>query len=151
VLRLAGTRNFKSGRHARIVFADQHRPPYKLDELVGELPDPCDRPVVRRLHTGARGLAADDPYKRIPIAEVYEALTGREAPERGKVRCPQRDHADNYPSCSLGLDSFFCHSCGASGGVYQLASAVLGGPTEHLRGEPFKAAKALLVERFGER
>ncbi len=151
VLRLAGTRNFKTGRHARIVFADLHRPPYRLDELVGELPDPRDWPIARKLRNGGPSFDDDDPYKRIPIAEVYEALTGHEAPGRGKVRCPHRDHVNNYPSCSLGADSFFCHACGAAGGNYQLASAVLGGPTEHLRGAEFKSAKALLVERFGER
>jgi hypothetical protein len=44
-----------------------------------------------------------------------------------------------------------CHACGAGGTIYDLASAVLGGPTGHeLRGEAFKRARAYVVDVLGE-
>lgn len=150
VLRLAGSRHGASGRYARIVFADLQRPGYRLHDLVGELPDPKDRPAVRHHTAGGPSFDDDDPYKRIPIIDVYEALTGNEGSLGHKVRCPHRDHPDHEPSCDLSDDCWICRSCGAGGGAYQLASAVLGGPTTHLRGNAFLAAKRLLVERLGD-
>jgi hypothetical protein len=42
-------------------------------------------------------------------------------------------------------------SCGASGGLYDLASLVLGGPTGRaLRGEDFKRARELVLATFEE-
>jgi len=40
VLRVAGTINFKTGRHARIIEANLARPSYQAAQLVGDLPDP---------------------------------------------------------------------------------------------------------------
>jgi hypothetical protein len=42
VLRLAGTVNFKTGRHARVIEANLALPPYEATRLVGDLPDPRD-------------------------------------------------------------------------------------------------------------
>jgi hypothetical protein len=151
VLRLAGSRHGKSGRYARIVFADLQRPGYPVKDLVGDLPDPKDRPAVRTHRNGGPSFSDDDPYKRIALIDVYQALTGREGSLGRKVRCPHRDHPDVEPSCNLYDETFRCWSCGAYGGIYQLASAVLGGPTEHLRGEQFKQAKQLIIDTFGER
>jgi hypothetical protein len=124
VLRPRRYAQLQDRQYARIVSADLERPGYRLPDLVGGLPDPCNRPAKRRLRNAGPLGAEDDPYRRIPIVEVYEALTGREA-GCGKLSCPHRDHADENPLCSLGADSFYCHSCGANGGIHQLASAGL--------------------------
>src|SRR5207248_5372386 len=41
VMRLAGTINYKTGQYARVVEADLQLPGYRLEELVGDLPDPA--------------------------------------------------------------------------------------------------------------
>jgi len=44
-----------------------------------------------------------------------------------------------------------CHACGAGGTIYDLASAVLGGPTgAELRGGAFKRARAYVIDVIGE-
>jgi hypothetical protein len=153
VLRLAGSRHGESGRYARIVFADLWRAGYTLDELVGDLPDAQDQGAARRERRGAQRSYGDDPYERLSILEVYEALTGNQASATRKVHCPHRDHPDPHPSCDLdeAKNCWTCRSCGRGGSVYQLASAVLGGPTNHdVHGEAFRAARRILAEHFGE-
>ncbi len=153
VLRLAGSRHGETGRYARIVFADFWRAGYTLDELIGDLPDPKDQPAVHRPYVSASTRNGGDPYERLSILEVYEALTGNAASTTRKVHCPHRDHPDPDPSCNLDAtkNCWTCRSCGRGGSVYQLASAVLGGPTNHdVRGDAFKAAKRMLAEHFGE-
>ena len=154
VLRLAGTRNFKTGRHARIVYADLMLPGYRIADLVGDLADPQKKVLARR-HTpnGGAGFTHDDPYKRIPLQDVYEALTGRYVPERGRVTCPHADHPDANPSCNVTDWEWHCYGCGAGGAIYDMASAVLGGPTGpgSLRGADFQRAVAKVREVFGER
>lgn len=153
VMRLAGTVNFKTGQYARILYADFHRPGYPIGDFIGRLadPPPKPKPPKRRLEDFYGG---PDPYEAIPAVVYYEALTGREA-GRGLVQCPHPDHPDSDPSCSLGSGDrshlWKCHACDRAGGIYQMASAVLGGPTEGLRGEAFKTAQRLIVERFGDR
>lgn len=150
LLRLAGTRNGKSGRYSRIIYADRFLAPYNVRDLVGDLPDPVDRPAVHRHRNGGPVSDDDDPFKRISLLEVYEAATGREASGRGRVRCPSRDHEDVHPSCSINEREFCCHACGACGAHYQLVScAVFGGPTENLRGDAFNAAKGWMQDRYG--
>ena len=150
VLRLAGSPNGKSGRWARIVHADLHLAPYRARELVGDLPDPV--PAVRPTRTG--DLDRTDPYRQIP-ATVYFARLARLKPNRGGyVACPSPAHADRHPSCRVGgpeATLFKCFACGVGGGIYDLASLVLGGPTGRaLREENFKAAKTLVADTFGE-
>jgi hypothetical protein len=151
VLRLAGTINYKTGNYARIVEVNLALAPYDPSQLVGDLPDPAahpaSSPAVQR-----RGGESDDPYKRIPAAVYFPLLAGIQVPSRGGlVRCPAHD--DEHPSCSVSPSEpvWKCFACGASGTAYDLASAVLGGPTgPELRGEAFKRARAYVRDVLGE-
>jgi len=153
LLRLAGSRNHKSGRYARIISADLALPPYTLGELVGDLPDPEPDRVFRSAHADAH--EHDDPYRRISASDYMVRLAGRKPDRAGFVRCPTPEHEDRHPSCSVRgphPECFRCHSCGASGGIYDLASIMLGGPygRGQLHGEDFKRARELVVQTFGE-
>jgi hypothetical protein len=150
VLRLAGSPNWKTGHWARIVHADFALEPYSVAELVGHLPDPePDR------STEAVPRHSDDPYRRIPAVDYMLRIAGRRAGRDGKVRCPAPDHPDEHPSCSVTgphRECWQCQSCGAGGGIYDLASIVLGGPygRGRLHGEAFGRARALVVATYGE-
>lgn len=151
VLRLAGSINHKTGAYARLRWVDLHHAGYQADQIAAVLPPepaPASAPIPAR-GLGARGA---DPYKAIHPFEYVSTLTGRAVSSAGFVSCPHRDHEDRHPSCKVSEEGFYCHSCGAGGAIYDCASAVLGGPTgKALRGEDFKAAVALVRERFGER
>jgi len=151
VMRLAGTVNGKTGRHARILEADFQLPPYPVEALVGDLPDPI--PPRSPAPGRPRGTSEHiDPYKQISPPEYFEALAGIEVPRGGLIRCPAHD--DRHPSCSVGTDAstgWCCHACGARGAIYDLASVLLGGPYgRELRGEAFKRARAYVADVFGE-
>ena len=152
VMRLAGTVNHKTGRHARIMEADFELPGYSLDELVGRLPDPTPPAVAPRAR---RRVDHHDPYKRISPPEYFERLAGIRVPRGGLVRCPAPGHTDEHASCSVGVDAqqgWCCHSssCGARGAIYDLASVLLGGPYgRELRGDAFKRARELVASVFG--
>jgi len=156
VMRLAGTVNYKTGRHAQILEADFGLPAYRLRDLVGEMPDP--HPPRRRRPPGSDVQRSQrDAYKRISPPEYFEALAGVEVPARGGlVRCPAPDHQDTHPSCSVGAEPeqgwcCFAPRCGARGAIYDLASVLLGGPTgPQLRGEQFKRARAYVADVLGE-
>jgi hypothetical protein len=153
VMRLAGTINHKRGEYARIMEADYHLPAYRLDELIGDLPDP--EPPAAAPHA-RRSVDHDDPYKGIAPPEYFERLAGIRVPRGGLVRCPAPWHTDEHPSCSVGVDAhqgWCCHggSCGARGAIYDLASVLLGGPYgPELRGDAFKRARELVVSAFGK-
>ena len=153
LMRLSGSVNGKTGRHARILEADFQLAPYPIEQLVGDLPDPTP-PATTRRH--GRRVEHQDPYKRISPPEYFEQLAGIEVPRGGLVRCPAPWHEDQHPSCSVGTDSttgWKCHggSCGAGGAIYDLASVLLGGPWgRELRGEQFKHARAYVADVFGE-
>ncbi|GAA0936023.1 hypothetical protein GCM10009550_01480 [Actinocorallia libanotica] len=53
---------------------------------------------------------------------------GISSPGWGKVHCPDPDHDDSRPSCSLDMSKgvWRCHGCGAGGGVYHLISTIEG-------------------------
>ena len=142
VMRLAGTVNAKSGRHARIVSAEFAHRGWTLDDLLAGLPT-TPRPAVRR-RPGAP-VGHDDPYKRIAPAEYFRRLAGIEVPASGLVRCPSPTHDDTTPSCHVGRDAsegFCCHGCGIGGAIYDLASALEGGATGRwLRGDAFRRAR----------
>jgi hypothetical protein len=150
VLRLAGTPNWKTGRWARIVQADLGLPSYELRQLVGDLPDPeLPAPPVRHGQ-----IDREDPYRGIPAAVYMARLAGLQANRAGFVSCPSPTHPDPHPSCHVGGPDptlFKCFACGAAGGIYDLASIVLGGAVGRgLRGEDFRRARALVMETFGE-
>ncbi len=135
VLRLAGTRNMKTGRYARIVRIDHHLAPYDIQALVGELPDPPNsRPVRRREVTSLDY----DPFRLIPAAVYFPLLAGVELPAKGNIHCPSPTHPDVKESCSVEEYVFHCHGCGAQGTIYDLASLMRGGPT----GDALVAEKA---------
>jgi hypothetical protein len=150
VLRLAGTRNGKTGAYARIVEADLELPGYPIGQLVGDLPDPVPHAAPRARTRGANA----DPYKRISPPEYFEKLAGVVVPRGGLVLCPAHD--EQHPSCSVGVNAdqgWKCHagSCGAGGAIYDLASVLLGGPWgRELRGEKFTRARAYVADVFGE-
>ena len=151
LLRLAGSRNHKSGQFARIIGADLALPPYTLAELVGDLTDPEPERVIHAARAGRH----EDAYRRIPASEYMPRLAGRKPDRAGFVRCPTPGHADRHPSCSVrgpNPECWKCHSCGASGGIYDLASLVLGGPygRGRLREQDFQRARELVVATFGE-
>lgn len=98
-MRLAGSANGKTGRHARIIDADFELPGYPVEQLVGDLPDPMP-PATAQRHR--RSVEHEDPYKRISPPEYFEALAGIGVPRGGLVRCPASWHADVHPSCSVG-------------------------------------------------
>ena len=131
--------------------ADLALPPYPVEQLVGDLPDPAP-PAQRR---PGRVAKSSDPYKRINPPEYFETLAGIIVPRDGLVSCPAPDHEDRHPSCSVGASpdqGWCCHSgsCGARGAIYDLASVLLGGPWGHeLRGEAFKRARAYVADVFG--
>jgi hypothetical protein len=126
VLRLAGTRNGKTGRHARIVRMDLALAPYSPAALVGPLPDPPRTQPVRKRDLRSRKY---DPYRLIPTSVYFPLLAKIEAPSKGKVHCPSPTHTDEEPSCSVSEYVWFCHGCQAAGTIYDLASLVKGGPT----------------------
>jgi hypothetical protein len=149
LLRVAGSPNHKRGEWARIVQADLALPAYRLAELVGDLPDE-DRSWLRRPPMPAEH---DDPYRRIPAAEYMVRLAGRKPNREGMVRCPAPGHADEHPSCSVtgpNPECWHCQSCGAAGGIYDLASIMLGGPygRGRLGGEDFARARELVGTTF---
>jgi hypothetical protein len=154
VMRLAGTVNYKTGRHARILQADFALAPYPVAQLVGGLPDPAAPPPTPRRRGAPRAIAQRDPYKRIAPPEYFEVLAGITVARSRLVCCPSATHDDHNPSCSVGDDpaqGWHCFSCGAGGAVYDLASVLLGGPTgQALRGEEFNRAQAYVRDAFGE-
>ena len=156
VMRLAGTINHKTGRHARIMHADFELPAYAVDELVGDLPDPAPHTPAADGRRAGRRVDHDDPYKRISPPEYFERLAGIDVPRGGLIRCPVPGHEDRHPSCSVGTDArqgWRCHSasCGARGAIYDLASVLLGGPYgPDLRGDAFKRARAYVADIFGD-
>jgi hypothetical protein len=154
VMRLAGTVNYKTGRHARILQADLALAPYPIAQLVGDLADPAAPPPTPRRRGAPRAIAHHDPYKRIAPPEYFEVLAGITVPASGRVRCPSPTHTDEHPSCDVGDDAsqgWICRACGAGGAIYDLASVLLGGPTgQALRGEEFNRAQAYVRDAFGE-
>jgi hypothetical protein len=147
---LAGSRNLKRGDHARIVEANLALAAYTLVELVGDLPDPEPERIARASRTGGRD--EGDPYRRIPAVVYMARLAGRTADRAGFVRCPVPGHVDEHPSCSVtgpSPECWCCHACGASGGIYDVASLRLGGPIgPALRGEAFRRARELVLATF---
>jgi len=134
------------------VFAGLARDPYDLDALTAARPSPPG-PVP----TGSIPPAParrDVPWRRdalaaIPPPEYFAALCGVPVPpEGGLVRCPLPGHDDAHPSCMVYASTAqgwrcFSHPGGAVGGrIYDLASALDGGPTgRSLRGPAFRAAR----------
>jgi hypothetical protein len=126
VLRLAGSVNYKTGRHAHIARLDLRLPPYDIRDLVGRMPDPPHtRPVRKVTPIPARGR---DPYRDIPAAVYFPLFTGVELPASGNVNCPLPGHVDENPSCNVTDTVLHCHGCDLEGTIYDLWSGLQGGP-----------------------
>ena len=98
VMRLCGSPNHKRGEWARILQADFALEPYRVEALVGDLPDPdpgeyARKPIVER--------EDEDPYRRIPAVEYMVQIAGLEPDRAGFVHCPNPAHPDRNPSCSV--------------------------------------------------
>ena len=150
LMRLAGTVHGTTGEYARISYLDHRLPSYDPGVLLGDLPDPSTKRRPRR--PGLRRFAPD-PYLQIPADEYFQRLARIELPARGNISCPSSTHPDVKPSCSVTDYVWYCHGCGASGTIYDLASLLDGGPTGDVlaASEPeFQRAKQLVREAFGE-
>ena len=82
VMRLAGTVNGKTGAYARILEADFALPPYSVEQLVGDLPDPAT-PVAAESRTRRaepRSVQADQPAR-----VLREARRHRRPARRARV------------------------------------------------------------------
>jgi hypothetical protein len=153
VMRLAGTVNYKTGRHARIVRGDLALPGYDAGFLVGQLPDMAHSKAAGQRQRSTQPGRNEDPYKRISPVDYFKILAGIDVGSRRLVSCPHVHHDDSHPSCSVGdtEEGWWCHGCGHGGAIYDLASAVLGGPTGmQLRGEHFRAARQRVRDRYGD-
>jgi hypothetical protein len=152
-LRLPGTRNRKpGGSWCRIVAADLARDPYDLDALTAGLPSPGGPAPATSipLHRHPRSRPpVDDPLAAIAPPDYFAALCGVAVPaDGGTVRCPLPGHDDTHPSCVVYATAAqgwrcFSHPGGPVGGrIYDLASALAGGPTGRtLRGAAFRSAR----------
>ena len=138
---------------ARLVQVDLSLAPYSVSELVGDLADPPSQTASSRRPRAHRG-GPEDPYRRIAPPEYFAKLAGVVVPRSGYVLCPSSQHTEKTASCRVWPDragGWWCFGCGAGGAIYDLASLVLGGPTgQALAGDAFKAAKELVVDRFGQ-
>lgn len=155
LMRLPGTVNYKVGRPCTIAFCDLAAPRIACDELVGDLADPCPPPPPpdpETLRRWAR-MYAEDEARRLP-PPIYFLLFARiEVPaDGGVVHCPLPDHDDRTPSCDVypePQDGWHCWGCGRGGSVYDLVSALAGGPGGRkgaLRGEQFLGVKRAVHE-----
>ena len=154
VLRLAGNRNFKTGRWARISQADLTLAPYTVGELVGDLADPEPETVRRPLRRAGAFLGRDDPVHRVPPPVYFRALAGVDVPPGGGViRCVSPAHEDRHPSMRVYADpagGFVCWSCGVGGTAYDLYALVTGRPHgPALRDETFREVKREVMRLLG--
>ena len=153
-MRLAGTINHKTGQYARVVDADFALPAYRIEELVGDLPDPAAAaaPAARRRARSARRTRTSGSRR----PSTSSGSPASRVPRGGLVSCPAPWHDDAHPSCSVGVDAtqgWCCHSacCGARGAIYDLASVLLGGPWgRELRGDGVHARSRARAEAFGD-
>lgn len=154
VMRLAGTRNWKTGGWARICGADFSVPYYSLDALTGDLADPTP-PAQKPRPIKLPGDRSDfDAWLHdLDPAAYFWDIAGISVPTDSKVRCPFPDHEDPGPSCHVygPGEGFHCFGCARGGqSAIDLASAVRGGPTNRLlKGDEFLEAKAIVCERYG--
>lgn len=61
----------------------------------------------------------------IDLREAWEDITG-EPIARGRVTCPNPEHEDRYPDCSVRESDWRCFACGAHGTIIDLGAIVWG-------------------------
>jgi hypothetical protein len=84
--------------------------------------------TATRTSTGTAHVELDtrDPLRSIPANQNLPALTGEVVLSSGRTRCPMPDHPDEHPSCKCYGTRWVCFSCGAQGGIIDLASEIYG-------------------------
>jgi hypothetical protein len=85
---------------------------------------------------------------------VFRALAGVRVPERGGyLHCPLPGHEERTASCHVWPypeRGWWCFGCSRGGGIYDLASALAGGPTgAALRGPALSAARERVRRSLG--
>jgi hypothetical protein len=149
-MRVPGTINARRGRLARIVRLDPARPPVDASRLRARLPDPRPADPRPARPRSSRRLLEDEAAKLTP-PYYFRLLAGRDVSDRGGVvRCPVHDETASscmvYPDVERG---WHCFGCGLGGRIYDLASAIDGGPSgRQLYGERFVAVKRGVHERL---
>lgn len=149
ILRLAGTTNGKVDRPAVLIADRPDQAPWHLGDLlagVPPLPVPPPAPAPRPRPPGH----SDDLHQVTP-PEYFQALTGLVVPDRGGfVRCPI--HEERTASCQVYPTperGWWCWGCNTGGSLYDLASALKGGPTgRYLRGPAFLEARAFVQQHL---
>lgn len=79
----------------------------------------------RREHPDAQAYDRDT-LLALDLREAWVALTGTEVPPSGRVSCPNPDHEDAHPACSVRESRWRCFACGANGTIIDLAAIVYG-------------------------
>jgi hypothetical protein len=152
LMRLPGTRNFKSGpagRWCRILAGDLHAPGVDLRRILGDRAlRPRARPAPRGNGT-ARTVGALDA---LPPRDWFAALEpDRPISRFGYARCPLHD--EEIPSLKLydrPADGWYCWGCGRGGDLIEYAAwRRHGRPARELSGATFRALVAELTVRFG--
>ena len=121
ILRPPGTFNHKHDPPVPVEAAYINVEVYRLDQVVGRLPDPTPAPAPRRPANRPR-IADDDPLRHVPPAVYVEALTGRAVGRDGKVACPF--HQDRTPSLHVYQDGWYCFGCDAGGSIIDFGAAL---------------------------
>lgn len=152
IMRLPGTVNHKRGRWCRIVSADLARAAVDPDRLRRTLRDPDPPRPPRRTIRRVVSNGVDD-LALIAPPDYFRALAGVEVPARGGyVECPLPDHDEDTASCHVWGDAergWWCFGCSRGGGIYDLTSLLLGGPSgSSLRGRPFSRARIAARQRL---
>jgi hypothetical protein len=149
VLRVPGTLNRKRDRPCRILRIDLARPRVAYVRLAASLGDP--RPArngYRRNGAAPVRRPIFDPVDELTPRQYFALLCGVEPDHAGYLLCPLPDHHEDTPSCRLYEDHWWCYGCGRGGGIYDLASLLLGGPWgTALRGPAFAEAVRNTRER----
>ena len=116
VLRPPFTTNHKTDPPAPVEIEHLDVTAFDPAELVGELPDPPERPSCN-LGTARPIGVGDDPLLAIPPTVYVEALTGRQVGRDGKIACPF--HEDRTPSLHVypTVERGWCCHAGCGGGT----------------------------------
>ena len=87
-----------------------------------------------------------DPLFDVDLREVWPLIAGDDVPQHGRVSCPNPDHEDRWPACSVREGYFRCFACGAAGSIIDLGALVFG---IEARGSGFHEIRGRLLELVG--
>ena len=126
----------------RRLFYEPWPPPKKSRESY-----PHGRPTSTSTGADRVEFDHDDPLKRVPATEYLPAIAGVVVSSSGRCRCPMPDHPDVHPSCKAYGTRWKCFSCGAKGGIIEVAREVYG--IEPI-GKDFWCLRDRILEALGE-